>query len=286
VIEMRKAREADREAVFSLWTRVFGDGAQLQEDFHRLCAPLGETLALWAEGELGAILSPVPLRLRCPNGRGLKAWYLYALAVDPALRGQGFGGVIMAYAAELARQAGADCTLLVPAQPSLFDFFGKLGFERAFFQRPWTPEAEKLSPPGVLPVPIGAAEYNALRREALAGRTCGDWEDGPVEFQQTLSEASGGGLFRLDLPHAPACAAVERTQDAAQVKELLCAPEDLEQAASALAAAFPGRPPRLFLPPWLERGERRAWGMLQWLYGHASPWVPRDESGYFGLAFD
>lgn len=284
MIEMRRAREGDWAAVSSLWERVFGDGERTREGFYRLCAPFGESLTLWEEGGLGAMLLPVPLSLRCPNGRALRAVYLYALAVEPALRGQGFGGTIVRYAGELSRQAGADCALLVPAQPSLFGYFETLGYEPAFFQRVWTPEAE--SPSGPAPVPIGPVEYNALRRERLAGRTFGDWGDGPAAFQGELSGASGGGLFRLELPHGPGCAAVELEEGAALVKELLCAPQDLDGAAGALALVFPGRELRVFLPPWQERGERRAWGMLQWLYGHPSPWVPRDGSGYFGLAFD
>lgn len=286
MIEMRKAREEDRQAVCALWTRVFGDGTELQENFFRLCAPLGELLVLRSEGELGTILAPVPMRLRCPNGRALKSFYLYALAAAPELRGQGFGGALMSYAAELLRQAGADCALLVPARPSLFDYFGEMGYERAFFHRVWTPGREDLPASGAVPVPVDAAEYNALRRQHLEGRTCGDWEDGPVEFQRELSCGSGGGLFRLDLPHGSGCAAVELTEDAALTKELLCAPEDLDEAAGTLAGAFPGMTQRLYLPPWQERGELQPWGMLQWLYGHPSPWVPRDGNGYFALAFD
>lgn len=284
MIEMRRAREGDRAAVSSLWARVFGDGAQTQEGFYRLCAPFGETLTLWAEGGLGAMLLPVPAALRCPNGRALRSVYLYALAVEPALRGQGFGGAVMRYAAELSRQAGADCTLLVPAQPSLFGYFEGLGYEPAFFRRVWTPEAE--NPSGPAPVPVSPGEYGALRRGWLAGRTFGDWGDGPLAFQGELSRASGGGLLRLELPHGPGCAAVELEAGAALVKELLCAPEDLDGAAGVLTLAFPGRVLRVSLPPWHGRGERRAWGMLQWLYGHPSPWVPRDGNGYFGLAFD
>lgn len=283
MIEMRKAREEDLADGAALWTNVFGDDRQMQEDFRRLCAGGQPPLILRSDGALGAILSAAPMLLQCPNGRALAGWYLYALAAEPALRGQGFGAVLMGYAEELARLAGCDCAVLVPAQPSLFGYFEALGYEAAFYHRVWVPEAGPV--PLAVPVPVAPGVYNVLRRGWLEGRAWVDWQDGPVAFQETLSIGSGGGLFRQDLPHGAGCIAVELSRDGTLVKELLCHPEDVDAAVGGLAGAFPGRS-RVFLPAWLERGERRPWGMLRWLYGHPSPWVPRDQNGYFGLAFD
>jgi len=268
----------------ALWTQVFGDPPAVQERFYRLCACPWEPLVLRREGELGGILSPAPMTLCCPNGRELKGCYLYALAVAPALRGQGLAAALMGYAQELIWQAGSDCILLVPAQPSLFGFFEKLGYETAFFHRVWTPEG-MTSVHRAAPIPVNAGEYSVLRQDWLNGRAWVEWPEGPLEFQRELSR-DGGGLFCQDLPHGAGCAAVELTEDAVLVKELLCAPEDLDMAAGGLADAFPSRELEIFLPPWAERGELRPWGMIQWLYGHPSPWMPRDQSGYFGLAFD
>lgn len=289
MIQMRKAGPEERGAVAALWGAVFGDDAAFLDAFYRLCAPYEKTMVLLEDGALRAILCAPEVTLRCPNGRALRCGYMYALATDPIARGRGFGGDLMRYGAACLKSAGADCALLVPAEPSLFRFFDALGYSPAFSHiRRELPRDSISAPAGEDRLErLSPAAYNALRREHLAGRLYVDYSDGLAAFQQELSRSCGGDLHRLILPGGTGCAAVEPDGDTVTVKELLCAAADVPRAAALLAREYPAERYVLRLPPWTEAPERRTpWGALLWLHGHPSPWCPPGEDGYLGLAFD
>lgn len=287
MIELRRARAGEEQAAAALWSRVFGDGEAFLAEFYRLCLPFEELLVLVEDGVLRSILCAPEMTLRFPNGRSLKCGYMYALATDPQVRERGFGRQMMRYGEEYLKNRGADCAILVPAEPSLFRFFDSLGYVPAFSHL-----RREISAGQVIPAEGGAApaepeEYNAIRRRWLAGRFYADCGDGLAAFQRFLSQGSGGGIYRLELPGGTGCAAVELDGDAAAVKELLCSPEDLSRALALIAGLHPAARYVLRLPPWWEGpGERVRWGAVRWLYGHPSPWCPEGESGYLGLAFD
>ena len=289
MVEMRRARPGEKQAAAALWGRVFGDDEAFLEEFHRLCIPFYRLLVLVEDGELRTILCAPEIRLRCPNGKSLKAGYMYALATDPAIRGRGFGRDMMRYGEVYLKGQGADCAVLVPAEASLFRFFNDLNYIPVFSHIRQELMAEDLSAAedGTRMTAAAPAEYNAIRRRWLEGRLYTDYGDGLVEFQQLLSRAAGGDIWRLELPGGTGCAAVEIVEDVPTVKELLCAPEDVDRAAALLAGQYPAERYVLRLPPWCGRaGEVVTWGAVRWLYGRPSPWCPAGEAGYLGLAFD
>lgn len=289
MIEIRKARPEERQAVARLWGRVFGDDEAFLEDFYRLCVPYERLLVLVEDGVLRSILCAPEIGLRCPNGKALKSGYMYALATEPELRGRGFGKDMMRYGEVYLKGLGADCAVLVPAEPSLFRFFDELNYVPAFSHIRQELPAETVPAPAEADTMASAAPavYNAIRRRWLEGRLYTDCGDDLVEFQRLLSRATGGDIWRLDLPGGTGCAAVELVAGTPTVKELLCAPEDVDRGLALLARQYPAERYILRLPPWLERpGERVTWGAVRWLYGHPSPWYPPGEVGYLGLAFD
>lgn len=289
MIEMRRAAPEERQAVARLWNRVFGDDEKFLDEFYRLCTPYEELMVLVEDGVLRTILCAPDITLRCPNGRQLKAGYMYALATDPAIRGRGFGKDMMRFGEVCLKGRGADCAILVPAEPSLFRFFDQLSYVPVFshIRQVLSPDELPAPQPGDRLTPAAPTEYNAIRREQLAGQLYTDYGDDLVEFQQLLSRAAGGGIWRLELPGGIGCAAVEVVDDVPVVKELLCPPEDIDRAASLLARQYPAPRCILRLPPWCNReGERVTWGAVRWLYDHPSPWCPPGEVGYLGLAFD
>lgn len=289
MIEMRRARPGEKQAVASLWSRVFGDDEAFLEEFYRLCIPYERTLALVEDGALRTILCAPEIGLRCPNGKSLKSGYMYALATDPAIRGRGFGKELMRYGEVYLKGLGADCAVLVPAEPSLFRFFDELNYVPAFSHIRRELEREEIGFPaeGDGLCPADPAEYNALRRRWLEGRLYTDCSDELVEFQQLLSRASGGDIWRLELPGGAGCAAVELVDGVPAVKELLCAPEDVDRGVALLARQYPAERCVLRLPAWHDGpGERVTWGAVRWLYDHPSAWCPAGEKGWLGLAFD
>lgn len=289
MIELRKAKPGEEHAVAALWSQVFGDDEAFLSQFHRLCVPFERMLALTEDGVLRSILCAPELTLRFPNGRSLKSGYMYALATDPAMRGRGFGKDTMRYGEVYLKDLGADCAVLVPAEPSLFEFFDCLKYVPAFSHIRREFSAEEVQPLRKEDrlAPAGPVEYNRIRRRWLEGRFYTDCGDDWVEFQQYLAQACGGDIYRLELPGGPGCAVVEPGEDAVAVKELLCAPEDVERALALLCARHPGLRYVLRQPVWTgQPGERVTWGAIRWLYDHPSPWCPEGTDGYLGLALD
>ena len=281
MIDIHRARGWEAGAAESLWTDTFGDEAAFQEEFYRLCTPEWP-LVLTRDGALCAMLAGMlELPLVLADGRRLRAGYGYALATRPDCRGQGFGAMLMDAMAELARGHGLDCVISVPAQPSLFRYFAGCGYRAGFYR------GEKTVAPGAAPaapaVPVAPAEYAALREELLAGTAHTAYTGQQLDFQRLLCPHPGSGLYRLELVHGPGCAAVENWPGAPVVKELLCAPEDMEQGGLACAALC-GRSVQVRFPAGAADGQPFA--AILWLEGAPPSCRGAARDGWMGLAFD
>lgn len=277
MVELRQARPEELPQAQALWTQVFEDGAPLQQAFYTL-AGLPGPLVLVQDGQVQSMLALPEVTLTFPDGWQVRGGYVYALATRPEARGQGFAQLLLEGACQVLRSRGADCILTVPAQPSLFSFFARAGFSPGFFQR------RQIAHPAPVPAqPIVPEEYGALRESLLAGITHVSQGPGQLEFQRRLCPHPGSGLYRLELPHGPGCAAVERWPQSPVVKELLCLPQD-ETTALAGAAALCGTPVQSRLPAPPEQGQ--PFGAIRWLYAAAPSRWQRQPWGYLGLAFD
>lgn len=284
MIEIRHPRQDEWAQVEELWSFAFGDGPALQVRFYELCAPEGP-LVLLEDGKLRSMLALPEVALRFGDGWSVRAGYVYALATRLGYGGKGWASMLLDCVASLAREQGLDCLLTVPARPELFRFFEQNGFFPGLYLRELTvPPAPFLAPS----VRISPEEYGLLREELLVGRTHVAYTDGHIAFQQELcglcdvDGRPGSGLYRLELPHGPGCAAVEALAQPL-VKELLCAPEDEEQGAAACAALC-GGPVRARAPAGTADGT--PFGAVRWLFSKApSRWSAQPE-GWLGLAFD
>lgn len=293
MIQIHHARPDEIAAAEALWADTFGDGPDFQREFYRLCAPEGP-LALIEDGALCSMLALPELALVLADGRRLRAGYLYALATTSERREQGCAAMLIETAAGLARQHGLDCLLTVPAQPSLFQFFARLGFKAGFYAR------EETALPSAAPArPIPAEDYAALREQLLAGVVHTAYTPSQLAFQRAMCPNPGSGLYRLELAHGSGCAAVENWADGPVVKELLCHPGDRRQGAAACAALC-GSPAKVRTPAGGDAGQRQAsiagpaggetggqpFGAVRWLEGTPASIRGLALEGWLGLAFD
>lgn len=277
MIELRPARPGELPSAEALWERTFGDDAAFQRRFYALCG-VDAPLVLTEEGEVRSMLTLPEVNLVFPDGWSVKAGYVYALATDPGVRGRGYAAHLLDYAAEYARRRGYDCLLTVPAEPSLFRFFARCGFETGFYHK--IVQAEPVPAPLS---PVAPEEYGELRESLLAGWTHVRFSAGELAYQTAMCPHAGSGLYRLELAHGPGCAAVENWPDRPVVKELLCAPGDEEQGAAALSALC-GRTAEVRIPASAEDGVPFAGA--RWLFAAPPSRWKASPHGYFGLGFD
>ena len=271
--ECRLALPHEREQTHRLWQRVFGDTPQVQEIFYHQCAPQGP-LVLVEEGRVGCMLALTPVELSLPQRTRRYGTYLYALATNPAMRGQGYAARLIEHAAQYTAQQGLDFVCTVPAEPSLFDFFGKNGFVPAFYHRRSPlprPQAGELEP-------IPPQDYLSLREELLGGIPHIVHTPGQVAFEGQLH----GTCYRLALTHGPGCAVVEHWEEHDVVKELLTLPGDEVEGGRVLSHLCRGRG-ELRTP--CGRADGVPFGALRWLTPPPTVWQQLNR-GYLGLALD
>ncbi len=123
----RLMKSSDLEALKQLWNQVFHDPAAFAEK--AICTFAGEKNVFVCEENdtVIAMLLAVPVTMQ-----GEKGAYFYGLATKPACRAQGKMTALMEHAAEVLAQRGCRFITLIPAEESLFGYYEKHGFQKAF----------------------------------------------------------------------------------------------------------------------------------------------------------
>lgn len=285
MIELRASRPEEVPELQELFRLCFGDGPEVSGlYFDRFYRP-EEFLILREDGAARAMAGLLNVTLTEPEGRAVKAAYLYGMGTHPEHQGRGFAAQLLNYA-DFYLRGKRDCVVTMPASAELHGFYAKFGFSKCFplLERELTPRAPRERETSL---PVDAAAYNALREELLSGRYHVSY--GVLTgLQGRLCEFSGGCLLALNVDGLRGCAAVERWEDTALVKELLIAPEGTAGALALIAQAVCARRFVLRAPAFqpLEGFARRDFGMIKWYDPIAARRWQSADAPYLGLAFD
>ena len=155
-IEFRPPKQEEERALRELFTEAFGD-AGFTELFFRTGFAHERCLAAF-DGELLAAAHWFDCTV---NGK--KAAYLYGIAAFRRCRGRGIGSALVGACIEALKTQGYEIIALVPAEPSLFGYYERLGFRTV-----GTVSEQTVRRGEPLPLRrLSAEEYAAQRRKYL-----------------------------------------------------------------------------------------------------------------------
>jgi GNAT superfamily N-acetyltransferase len=223
------ARPEDKVRLRRLWSTVFGDPDELIDSFLALLPGAGYGLVCRDSENIASmayVLDGISIS-------GEKAAYIYAVATAAEFRGRGLGAELMLACRETA--AGRGCRILCtsPAEPSLYEWYGGiLGMSPASFVRRQYVLPGPASDAGVFPLSPG--DYNSIREKYLSDAPHAVFTDAYVALSEAVCRASGGGLFKT----GSGAAACYPEDGLLMVRELLCAPCDIDFCVSALCRKF------------------------------------------------
>ncbi len=235
--EAARAREEDIPALKSIWRQSFGGSAVQDRGVEFMFSNLLEAESMLL-GRVGGkpvtTLSVREFTLETHQG-DCRAAYIYGVATLPEHRGRGYAARLMRYADGELRAKGFKASVLVPASESLFGFYEKLGYKKAFYLNKanvacdYLDDDEPVRPAGLKPV-SSALRLKELRDNAFGGTELyARWDESYLEYIVKESLFYGGGVFEMELDERPACAVCHRySREAVIVKEYVGGAESLE----------------------------------------------------------
>ncbi len=125
------ATQNDYEDIAKVWRISFSDTDAYIKQFWDAMFKPENTLVYRVEGVAVAMYFFLESQVVI-NGKGYSAYYLYAAATLPKYRGKGYMSKLIEKGIDIAKQRNVDFIVLVPAEESLFDYYGKFGFETKF----------------------------------------------------------------------------------------------------------------------------------------------------------
>ena len=115
-------------ALWALWQEAFGDEDEYLEIFYSKAFSQNRCMQTEENGKALAAL----YWFDCREG-DQKLAYIFGVAVAPSARGKGYCRALMNATFDRLAELGYDGAVLVPARPSLYEMYEKLGFEKFLF---------------------------------------------------------------------------------------------------------------------------------------------------------
>ncbi len=126
---LRKAETSDIPEITKIWQSSFGDEKEYIDFFLQNRFMDIDTLVFEKEGKVVSQLFLISCRIKNISG-----YYLYAAATDSEYRGQGIMASLLEFAESYAKDNGADFIFLVPGNESLYRYYERFGYEKAFYK--------------------------------------------------------------------------------------------------------------------------------------------------------
>lgn len=233
--DIRFAEESDREAIVRLWGNVFGDS---KEYINRFLDEFGALkYALVAGSPVKSMLFMLPIKL-AHGKNSLDGRYIYAVATDKNCRGQGLCGALMERAHELSEENGEHFCMLVPAEKSLFGFYGKTGYspkglgrKRVCFERGVSFGEYDVDD-------CGFEEFVRMRDEFFSKRAYFKWDENALNYNYREVNRFGGKILKISSSKDSFYAVCRKSENTVFVKEHTALKGELQGVSNALCEYF------------------------------------------------
>ena len=288
---IRLARPDDLPGIKRLWMQAFHD-SEAATDFyfeHRMpLADLLENLLIdTQDGELRGMLSLLPIDL-VSGGVSYPARYFFAIATDERFRRLGISTRLIEEAERITMERGGVASLLVPANPPLFDFYVKRGYEALFSYEPALFEGAAIAdcPPGAELLPSSPDDILRLRDAAFVdSRLYARWDAQALGFVIKASRAWDAPLLRFMLGKGEGYAYCERDGGAVIIKELALSGIDMPDAMRIIHRELRADTYHVRLAGEDAAAQTRPYGMIHWLKKSLTL-SPEGPAPYLGLGKD
>lgn len=279
------ASEQEAAQLMALWMEAFGDSEE-SAAYYFMHLHQDETMLVDLEaGEVCAMLTMLPLSLVTTEGK-LPARYIFAVATKDAYRGQGRSTRLLARAHRYMKEQKVAASLLVPASESLFGFYEKRGYRKAFRLGRSVYRAAELPDLNTEYTlrPCTAGDYEAIRKAAFLNHVpFAAWEVDMLERVMGYARFCGAEFFHIQTARGEAVAYCMKEQDEVVVKELALSGMQAEEAVAILHTRYgAARYDVRTAPGAMDRGLSYEFAMLRDLSGK----LPLLQNPYFNLAMD
>lgn len=284
----------EKAELAAVWEKCFGDPPRhIHYFFNNLFEPQN-CLTYREDGGIVSMVHMLPARI-ADGGRLVQAHYIYAAATLPEYRSRGLMGQLLEAAFQAGRRRGDRYSFLLPANRSLYRFYGNLGYTVGFELRTLAVSREEMQQAAAgAPVWQFLPDYGKLcdfRREWLSGQDgSAHWDARRLAYADSINRLDGGKLICSMAGDRPAYALCRPAAEAGacEVLELAADPETFAGLAANLVDAIDAQQYFLRLPGdgplFAGRGRRAGFGMIRSLAAGTAP--PVGKSPYLGLTLD
>lgn len=120
-----------KEQIIKLWTRCFNDPEAFVQLFFDQVYKEEYALTIEREGQVVSALQMLPYTMTY-LGTEIPVSYIYGACTAPEARDQGLMRQLLQQAFDVMKRRNVALTVLIPAEPWLFDYYRKLGYTEAF----------------------------------------------------------------------------------------------------------------------------------------------------------
>ncbi len=201
---IRLSTNNDIKGIVSLWNEAFGDSEAEILFFLKNKFKPENTIVFENNGCIASMLFLLEGKM-CIKGVDYPSYYLYAACTSKEYRGRGLMASLLDFAKRTAKERNIYFICLMPAEKSLFDFYGKHGYFSAFNKKVLelnTDEIKNVSPFFIDEKNDKDYNLKIIRDSALKGIDLFKWDDQSIRFAFNHTKIYGGHTLLIDKGYA------------------------------------------------------------------------------------